>query len=85
GSFDIDNAIQGYVRREYGIAVGERTAEEIKVVLGSAFPTDDEVNAEVRGRELMSGLPKTVTLTPAEIRTAIEEPVAAMIDSVLSC
>ena len=85
GSFDIDNAIQGYVRREYGIAVGERTAEEIKVVLGSAFPTDDEVNAEVRGRELMSGLPKTVTLTPAEIRAAIEEPVAAMVDSVLSC
>lgn len=85
GSFDIDNAIQGYVRREYGIAVGERTAEEIKVVLGSAFPTDDEVNAEVRGRELMSGLPKTVTLTPVEIRTAIEEPVAAMVDSVLSC
>ena len=85
GSFDIDNAIQGFVRREYGIAVGERTAEEIKVVLGSAFPTDDEVNAEVRGRELMSGLPKTVTLTPAEVRTAIEEPVSAMVDSVLSC
>ncbi len=85
GSFDIDNAIQGYVRREYGIAVGERTAEEIKIVLGSAFPTDDEVNAEVRGRELMSGLPKTVILTPDEIRTAIEEPVSAMVDSVLSC
>ena len=85
GSFDIDNSIQGYVRREYGIAVGERTAEEIKIVLGSAAVTDDEVNAEVRGRELMSGLPKTVVLTPAEIRKAIEEPVNAMIDSVLSC
>ena len=85
GSFDIDNAIQGFVRREYGIAVGERTAEEIKIVLGSAAPTDDEVTAEVRGRELMSGLPKTVILTPEEIRTAIEEPVAAMVDSVLSC
>jgi rod shape-determining protein MreB len=85
GSFDIDNAIQGYVRREYGIAVGERTAEEIKIVLGSAAPTDDEVNAEVRGRELMSGLPKTVVLTPGEIRVAIEEPVTAMVDSVLSC
>ena len=85
GSFDIDNAIQGYVRREYGIAVGERTAEEIKIVLGSAHPTEDEVNAEVRGRELMSGLPKTVTLTPDEIRSAIEEPVSAMVDSVLSC
>jgi rod shape-determining protein MreB and related proteins len=85
GSFDIDNAIQGYVRREYGIAVGERTAEEIKIVLGSAAQTDDEVNAEVRGRELMSGLPKTVVLTPAEIRGAIDEPVSAMVDSVLSC
>jgi rod shape-determining protein MreB len=85
GSFDIDNSIQGFVRREYGIAVGERTAEEIKIVLGSAAQTDDEVSAEVRGRELMSGLPKTVILTPEEIRTAIQEPVAAMVDSVLSC
>lgn len=85
GSFDIDNAIQGYVRREYGIAVGERTAEEIKIVLGSAYPTAGEVSAEVRGRELMSGLPKTVVLTPAEVRVAIEEPVTAMVDSVLSC
>ncbi len=85
GSFDIDNAIQGYVRREYGIAVGERTAEEIKIVLGSAYPTAGEVSAEVRGRELMSGLPKTVVLTPDEVRVAIEEPVTAMVDSVVSC
>ena len=85
GSFDIDNAIQGFVRREYGIAVGERTAEEIKIVLGSAYPTADEVSAEVRGRELMSGLPKTMVLTPDEIRAAIEEPVTAMVDSVVSC
>ena len=85
GSFDIDNAIQGFVRREYGIAVGERTAEEIKIVLGSAYPTAGEVSAEVRGRELMSGLPKTVLLTPGEVRLAIEEPVTAMVDSVVSC
>lgn len=85
GSFDIDNAIQGFVRREYGIAVGERTAEEIKIVLGSAYPTAGEVSAEVRGRELMSGLPKTVVLTPDEVRVAIEEPVTAMVDSVVSC
>ena len=85
GSFDIDNAIQGFVRREYGIAVGERTAEEIKIVLGSAYATAGEVSAEVRGRELMSGLPKTVVLTPDEIRVAIEEPVTAMVDSVVSC
>ena len=60
GSFDIDAAIQSYVRREHGIAIGERTAEEIKVAIGSADPTDDENQAEVRGRDLMSGLPKTV-------------------------
>ena len=85
GSFDIDAAIQAYVRREYGIAIGERTAEEIKVVLGSAARTTGEVQAEVRGRELMSGLPKTVLLTPEEVREAIDEPVSSMIDSVVTC
>ena len=85
GSFDIDAAIQAYVRREYGIAVGERTAEEIKMVVGSAAPNSTSVPAEVRGRELMSGLPKTVILEPEEIRRAIEEPVGAMVDAVLSC
>ncbi len=85
GSFDIDHAIQGYVRRQYGIAIGERTAEEIKLTIGSAAPTPDEVRAEVRGRELMSGLPKTVVLTPAEIREATDEPVSAMVDAVLEC
>ena len=85
GSFDIDSAIQSFVRREYGIAVGERTAEEIKIVLGSAYPVNDDLRAEVRGRELMSGLPKTVILSPAEVRDAIDEPVSAMADSVLSC
>ena len=60
GSFDIDAAIQAFVRREYGIAIGERTAEDIKLTIGSAAPTPNEVRAEVRGRELMSGLPKTI-------------------------
>ncbi len=85
GSFDIDASIQAYVRREYGIAIGERTAEEIKIAIGSAAPTDEESRAEVRGRELMSGLPKTVILTPHEIRVAIDEPVTAMVESVLAC
>jgi rod shape-determining protein MreB and related proteins len=85
GSFDIDTAIQAYVRREYGIAVGERTAEEIKVAIGSAYPTLDEFKAEVRGRDLMSGLPKTVILSPDEVREAIDEQVAAIIDSVIAC
>jgi len=85
GSFDIDAAIQAYIRREYGLAIGERTAEEIKLTIGSAAPTPDEMRAEVRGRELMSGLPKTVILTPVEIRQAIDEPVAAIIESVVTC
>jgi rod shape-determining protein MreB and related proteins len=84
GSFDIDAAIQAYVRREYGIAIGERTAEEIKLAIGSAFPTPDEYKAEVRGRDLMSGLPKTVILTPEEVREAIEEQVRAICDAVIA-
>ncbi|HJL83334.1 MAG TPA: rod shape-determining protein [Acidimicrobiales bacterium] len=85
GSFDIDAAIQAYVRREYGVAIGEVTAEEIKLVCGSAAETTGEMRAEVRGRELVTGLPKTIVLTPAEIRRAIDEPVSAIIDSVVSC
>ncbi len=85
GSFDIDAAIQTYVRREYGIAIGERTAEEIKLAIGTAFPMKDEVKAEVRGRDLMTGLPKTVILSPEEVRTAIDEPVSAIVESVVQC
>jgi rod shape-determining protein MreB len=85
GSFDIDTSIQNYVRREYGIAIGERTAEEIKMAIGSAAPTPDEVHAEVRGRDLMSGLPKTVVLSPAEVRVAIDEVTTTIVDSVIRC
>jgi len=85
GSFDIDAHIQTYIRREYGIAIGERTAEEIKVTIGSAWPTENEYAAEVRGRELMSGLPKTIVLSAEEVREAIDEPVSAMVDSVIAC
>lgn len=85
GSFDIDAAIQAYVRRAYGITIGERTAEEIKITIGSAAPTEGELRAEVRGRHLMSGLPVTIVLTPEEVREAIDEPVTSMIESVLAC
>jgi len=85
GGFDLDAAIQSYVRREYGIAIGERTAEEIKLAIGSAWPSDDSVKAEVRGRDLMTGLPKTVLLSPGEVRDAIEEEVGAIVDSVVNC
>jgi rod shape-determining protein MreB len=85
GSFDLDAAIQTYVRREYGIAIGERTAEEIKMAIGSGYPMEDEVKAEVRGRDLMTGLPKTVILSPDEVRDAMEEHVGAIVASVLRC
>ena len=71
---DIDAAIQAYVRREYGLAIGERTAEEINRHIGSAASPPYEGRVEVKGREVMSGLPKTVVLTSVEIRRAIEEP-----------
>jgi rod shape-determining protein MreB len=85
GSFDIDAAIITYVRREHGIAIGEQTAEEIKMAIGSAHRTDNEFRAEVRGRELRSGLPKTVVLSPEEVREAISEPVGTIVDSVVAC
>ena len=85
GSFDIDASLQAYVRREYGMAIGERTAEEIKLAIGSAYPVNEDVKAEVRGRDLMSGLPKTAILTPGEVRAAIDEQVRAIVDSVINC
>jgi rod shape-determining protein MreB len=85
GSFDIDASIQSHIRREYGIIVGERTAEEIKMAIGAALPITDEFKAEVRGRDLMTGLPKTVILSPDEVREAGEEQVRAIIDSVVKC
>jgi len=85
GGFDIDASIQTYVRREYGVAIGERTAEDIKVAIGSAAPYSGEVKAEVRGRELMTGMPKTVVLSPSELRSAIEDQVHLIIDAAVQC
>lgn len=85
GSFDLDAALQSYIRREYGIAVGERTAEQIKIAVGSAWPTADEYNAEIRGRDLTSGLPNTVILSPEEVRLALDEQVSAIVASVVDC
>ncbi len=85
GSFDIDAAIQSYVRREHGVAIGEITASEIKVQIGSAEPGPEDRDADIRGRDLVTGLPKTVRLTAEEVRFAIDEPVQAIIDSVKRC
>jgi rod shape-determining protein MreB len=85
GGFDIDAAIQIYVRREHGVAIGERTAEEIKLAIGSAAPYTGEVKAEVRGRELMTGMPKTVVLSPEELRGAVEDQVRQIIAAAVNC
>ena len=84
GGFDMDGAIQNFMRREYGMAIGERTAEEVKIQIGSAHPSAVDAQAEVRGRDLMSGLPKNVILGPGEVRGAIEEQVAAIVASVIT-
>ena len=82
GGDRIDQAIVTYVKKEYSLMLGERTAEDIKISVGSAFPRPDEPHAEIRGRDLVSGLPKTIVVSAEEIRKAIEEPVNAIIDSV---
>jgi rod shape-determining protein MreB len=73
GGFDLDAAISTYMRREYAIAIGERTAERIKIAVASAFPMANEQKADLRGRDLATGLPKNVVITSEEIREAIEE------------
>jgi rod shape-determining protein MreB len=79
---ELDVAIISYVKKEYSLMLGERTAEEIKMAIGSADKMPDELSAEIRGRDLVSGLPKTIVITAEEIRKAIEEPVNTMIDAV---
>ena len=82
GGDELDQAIITFGKKEYSLMLGERTAEEIKMALGSAFPAEDEPNAEIRGRDLVSGLPKTVVISSAEVRRAIEEPVNLIVDAV---
>jgi rod shape-determining protein MreB and related proteins len=79
---ELDEAVMNYIKKEYSVALGEQTAEEVKVAMGSAWPLDDELLAEIRGRDLVSGLPKTITITSEEIRMALEEPIAAIVDAV---
>jgi rod shape-determining protein MreB len=79
GGFDIDDMISKHIRKEYGIVVGERTAEQIKIAIGSAFPLNEEEKAEIRGRDLATGLPKIVQVTSEEIREAISDPVTQIV------
>src|SRR5213596_2279254 len=82
GGDELDNSIIQYVKKEYSLMLGERTAEEIKMAIGSAFPAPDEPHAEIRGRHLVTGLPKTIVVSAEEIRKATEEPVNAIVDAV---
>jgi len=82
GGDELDDAIIQFIKKEYSLALGERTAEEIKIALGSAYPLEQELRAEIRGRDLVTGLPKTIVTSTEEVRRAIEEPVQAIVDSV---
>ncbi len=77
-----DAAVVQYAKTHYNIAIGERTAEEIKITIGSAAPLVEEVDVEVRGRDLLSGLPRTVRIESEDVREALEEPIAKMIKAV---
>jgi len=82
GGDELDEAIIQYVRRAYNLLIGERSAEEIKIAIGSAFPVREETAVDVRGRDLVSGLPRTIRMTSAEIREALAEPVQAIVEAV---
>jgi len=79
---ELDDAVLQYVKKEFSLAIGDRTAEEIKIQMGSAWPMEEELTADIRGRDLISGLPRTIQLTTEHVREALAEPVSAIIDAV---
>ena len=79
---ELDEAIVNYIKRSYNILIGERTAEDIKLQIGSAFPLEKELTMNVKGRDLVAGLPKTITITSQEIREALLEPISTIVDAV---
>ena len=82
GGDEMDEAIVQYLKRVYNLMIGERTAEEIKITIGSAYPLGEEMSMEVKGRDLVAGLPKTLTITSEEIREALQEPVSATVEAI---
>jgi rod shape-determining protein MreB len=79
---EMDEAITQYIKRKYNLLIGERTAESIKMELGSAYPLDEPLSHEVRGRNLIEGIPKTITVTDEEIRDALADSVSAIVNVV---
>ncbi len=84
GGDELDEAIISYVKREYKLMIGSQTAEEVKLEIGSAYPLREEVQAEIRGRDMITGLPKTVVLSSEDVREALEEPMMQIVDAVKS-
>ena len=82
GGDDLDEAIIGYIRKKHNLLIGERTAEQIKIEIGSAKPYEDEKSIEIRGRNLVDGLPKNVTISSEEVRNAMADTIAEIIDTV---
>jgi rod shape-determining protein MreB len=82
GGDEMDECIVQYMKRVYNLMIGERTAEEVKISMGSAYPVSEETSAEIKGRDLVAGLPKTLTITSEEIREALQEPVSSIIDAI---
>lgn len=81
---DFDDAIVSYIKKKYNLLIGERTAEEIKVQIGSAFPYENEGEMDVKGRNLVDGLPKNITITAEEVREALADPVTIIVDAIRS-
>jgi rod shape-determining protein MreB len=79
---ELDNAIINYMKRAYNLLIGERSAEEIKIRIGSAYPLEEELAMEVKGRDSVAGLPKTIHITSQEIREALGDTIAAIVDAV---
>ena len=82
GGDEIDEAIVSYLKKTYNLLIGETTAEQIKIQIGSAFPLEDELEMEVKGRDLVAGIPKTLRITSTEIRDALNEPVSIIVEAV---
>jgi rod shape-determining protein MreB len=82
GGYDFDDAISTYLKRVHTMVVGQQTAEKLKLAIGSAMPLPQELEGEVRGRDIESGLPKTIVLSSAELRTACAEPLRAIVEAV---
>ena len=82
GGDEFDNSIIHYVKKKFNLLIGERTAEDIKISIGSAYPYENEAPMEIKGRNLVDGLPKNIFISPAEVREALADPLATIIDAI---